>query len=69
MNIAYCYHNLALMGIDAVRVLREIAEMSGPRFSDLLLGFVRRPPDLKSLEAIRLQVVQTPDGPVADFIP
>jgi hypothetical protein len=67
VEIAYCYHNLALLGVDADAVLKEIGEMSGPNVAGLLLGFVRRSPQDKSLEAWRLRVAQTPYGPIAEF--
>lgn len=65
-SIAYCYHNLALMGIDADQVLVEVAQLSGPRFANLVMGFVRRSSAQKSLKEWHLQVVQTPDGPAVD---
>lgn len=67
MSIAYCYHNLLLLGEDADSVLLEVAEMSAPGFADLLRGFVERSPELKSLEAFALKIEQGPDGPVASF--
>lgn len=66
MSIAYCYHNLKLMGIDADQVLEELAQLSGPHFANLVLGFVRRSPDQKSLKAFGLEIEQTPAGPVAE---
>jgi hypothetical protein len=60
-------HNLSLLGIDADAELEELAKISAPKFADLLRGFVRRSPVEKSLEAFKLKVEQTPDGPVADF--
>jgi len=67
MSIAYCYHNLLLLGDDADAVLREVAEMSGPRFANLLRGFVERSPESKSPEKFGIKVEQRPDGPVAYF--
>ena len=64
-GIAFCYHNLALMGIDADRAFEEVAMISSPRFSKLLKEFIQRPPAGKSLEAWGLRVEQSPDGPVA----
>lgn len=67
MSIAYCYHNLLLLGDDADAFLLEVAEMSGPRFANLLTGFVERSPESKSTEKFGLKVEQRPDGPVAYF--
>ena len=67
MSIAYCYHNLLLLGDDADVFLLEVAEMSGPRFANLLRGFVERSPESKSPEKFGLKVEQRPDGPAAYF--
>lgn len=67
MSIAYCYHNLLVFGDDADAVLREVAEMSAPRFANLLRGFVERSPESKSPEKFGLKVEQRPDGPAAYF--
>ena len=64
-SIAYCYHNLRVRGVDADLFLRQVAAMSGARFAELVLNFVNRPPGGKSLKAFGLEVVQTPDGPIA----
>ena len=67
MSVAYCYHNLLLLGGDADAFLLEVAEMSAPGFAKLLRGFVERPPESKSLEAFALRIEQRPDGPAACF--
>lgn len=67
MSIAYCYHNLLLLGDDADVFLLEVAEMSGPRFANLLRGFVERSPESKSPEKFGLKIEQRPDGPAAYF--
>jgi len=67
MAIAHCYHNLAIRGLDADIVLRWIAAMSAPKFANLVLNFVNRPPKAKSAKAFGLFIVQTPDGPIADY--
>ena len=67
MSIAYCYHNLLLLGDDADAVLLEVTEMSAQGFANLLRGFVERSPESKSLEAFALKIEQRPDGPVACF--
>ena len=64
--LAYYYHNLALMGLDADAILEEVARLSEPEFGRLVRAFVKREPRGKSLEAFGLEVVQTPEGPVAD---
>jgi hypothetical protein len=67
MSIAYCYHNLAFLGVDADAVLERIAEISAPKFRELVREFSRRSPQEKSLKAWHLEVEHTPDGPVVDF--
>ena len=67
--IAHCYHNLAVRGVDADVVLRETAAMSAPKFASVVLNFVNRPPKGKSAEAFGLYIIQTPDGPIADYAP
>jgi hypothetical protein len=69
MSIAYCYHNLALLGLNANATLDEIARISGPTFAVLVRGFLRRSPEDMSLEAFGLRIQQTPDGTVAEFKP
>jgi len=68
-SIAYCYHNLALLGVDADAVVEELAGMSGPRFAELVFGFVRRAPAEKSAAKFGLKIEQTPSGPVAECSP
>jgi hypothetical protein len=67
LAIAYCYHNLALLGMDADKLLKEVAEISAPAFAKLLLNFVRRSPDDKSPESFKLTIEQMPDGPGFEF--
>ncbi len=67
MSIAYCYHNLLFLGDNADAGLREVAEMSAPRFGKLVRGFVTRSPKDKSMEAFALKIEQKPDGPAACF--
>jgi hypothetical protein len=67
MSIAYCYHNLILLSVDADAELEELAKISAPNFAHLLRGWVRRSPVDKSPESFKLKIEQTPDGPVADF--
>jgi hypothetical protein len=67
MAIAHCYHNLAVLGVDADTVLEELAMLSDEDFARLILNFVRRSPDGKSMKAFGLELVQTPNGPIADF--
>lgn len=67
MSIAYCYHNLLLLGDDADSMLQEVAEMSAPGFGKLLRGFVARSPESKSAEKFGLKIEQRPDGPAAYF--
>lgn len=66
MSIAHCYHNLAVLGVDADAVLEEVAELSGPKFAGLVREFVRRSPQAKSAEVWCLKIVETPDGPAFD---
>lgn len=68
-GIAHSYHNLLLRGVDADRLLNEIADLSAPKAAELFRGFVRRKPEEKSLKAWALQIVQMPDGPIADHVP
>lgn len=65
-ELAYCYHNLMFLGLNADSVFEEVAELSDPEVADFLRGFMHRPPADKSMEAFGLVVVQTPDGPMAD---
>ena len=67
MSIAYCYHNLLLLGDDADAVLLEVAEISGPGFTELLREFVTRTPESKSQEAFALRIERRPDGPAVCF--
>ena len=67
LSIAYCYHNLAMLGVDADAVLEEIAEISGPRFGSLILGFARRSTAEKSPKLFGLKTEQSPHGSVVDF--
>ena len=69
MSIAYCYHNLTLLGVDADGELEELATMSAPNFANLLLNFVRRIPQEKSMKSFGLKMKHTPQGPTAEFSP
>ena len=66
-SLAYCYHNLALLGLNADAILKGVAQISPPDFAQLLWGFIEREPEEKSLQAWGLHIVQTPKGPVATF--
>lgn len=65
-ELAYCYHNLALLGLDADSILEEVADLSDPEVAGFLKGFIHRTPKDKSMEAFGLVVVQMPDGPGVD---
>jgi hypothetical protein len=67
MEIAYCYHNLSLLGIDADKVFVELAHKSAPAFAKLLVGFIERSPADKSMDAWRLEIRHTNDRPAAVF--
>lgn|GEM_PF-6800661 len=67
MSIAYCYHNLLLLGDDADAFLLKVAEMSATKFANLLRGFVERSPESKSPHKFGLKIEQRQDGPAAYF--
>jgi hypothetical protein len=69
MAIAYCYHNLALLGLNADAELRELADMSAPAFASLVRGFVERHPEEKSAKSFGLRFTTTPEGRIAEFAP
>lgn len=67
LSIAYCYHNLLLIGVDAEAFLNEIADISGPAFGNWVLNFVNRSSEGKSLQQWGLKIVSTSSGLVASF--
>jgi hypothetical protein len=62
MAIAFCYHNFALMGVDADAVLAEVAGLSGPEFAKLVVEFIHRSPVDKGPEAFALKLGMGIDG-------
>jgi len=67
MTIAFCYHNLLMLGNNADETLHDAARRADPRVAHLLLGFLNRLPEDKSMKAFALHMVQTPAGPQAQF--
>lgn len=66
--LAYIYHNLLLLKLNADGILEDVAHLSDEDFGELVRAFTRRQPMDKSLEAFNLKVFETPDGPVADRV-
>ncbi|MDB5333037.1 MAG: hypothetical protein JWP03_4188 [Phycisphaerales bacterium] len=67
-ELAYCYHSLLLLGLDADAIFETIAQLSDLKFGRFVRAFLSRPPENKSVEAFGLTIVQTPDGPVVDSL-
>jgi hypothetical protein len=61
--LAWQYHTLLVNGRDADALFRDVARRCDPRIAKLIVQFIDRNPANKSLEAFRLCVEQTPDGP------
>jgi hypothetical protein len=65
LSIAYLYHNLLLLDLDADAILRNLAELSAPKFAQLLLNFADRTPSEKAAKNWGLKCIQSPNGPIA----
>lgn len=61
-GIAHTYHLCDANGYDANEVFRSVAKVSLPIIGRLLINFVERDPDLRSLKAFCLEKVEQPDG-------
>jgi hypothetical protein len=57
------YHAAKRIGTDPNALFHEVAAISGPAFSALLLDWVKRDPSLQSLACMGWQEVETPEGP------
>lgn len=67
LSIAFCYHNLLLIGVDAETFLKQIADISGPAFGKWILSFINRSSESKSLQQWGLKIVSTSSGLIASF--
>ena len=68
-ELAHAYHALLILGFNADSILEDTARMAEPPTSDFIRAFVARDPQNKSMEAFRLRVVQSPNGPTIDALP
>ena len=62
-GLAKHYHSLLVSGSDPDTLFRDVASRCEPRVAKLILGFIDRRPEDKSMEAFHLHVEQTPEGP------
>ena len=64
MGIAICYHSCLAVGIDPDKMFRSVAEVSTPKVRKLLISFIERPDDRKSMKAFGLVRIDGEDGDI-----
>lgn len=62
MGIATEYHRCIANGLNAEEIFRSIADVSLPFVAGILIDFIERSPEDKSLKAFCLEVVPMPGG-------
>jgi hypothetical protein len=65
-DLAWCYHTLRVLGLDAPAFFEMIGRLSDPAFATFVRAFVGRSPENNSLEAFGLRIVETSDGPAVE---
>jgi len=64
MGIAANYHKCVANGFDPNKVFRSVAEVSLPFIAQLLIDFINRPPDSRSMVAFGLTQTVLEDGTI-----
>ena len=64
MGIAICYHSCLAAGIDPNEMFRSVAEVSTPKVRKLLIDFIERPDEKKSMKAFRLVRIDDENGDI-----
>lgn len=62
MSITVLFHAAERLGADAAGLFREVAALSGPAFSAVLIDFANRPEGLRTLACMGWREVETPQG-------
>lgn len=64
IGIAICYHSCLAAGIDPDEMFRSVAEVSTPKVRKLLIDFIERPDDNKSMKAFHLTRTDDENGDI-----
>ncbi|MBZ5596471.1 MAG: hypothetical protein LAP39_29875 [Acidobacteriia bacterium] len=63
MSITVLFHAAKRLGANAAGLFQEVAAISGPAFSAVLIDFANRPEGLQTLACMGWHEVETPQGP------
>ena len=64
MGIAICYHCCLAAAIEPNEMFRSVAEVSTPKVRKLLIDFIKRPDDSKSMDAFSLVRIDGENGDI-----
>ena len=64
VGLAFCYHSCLAAGIDPDKMFRAVAEVSTPKIREILIGFIERSEDNKSMKAFKLVRTDGEDGEI-----